>query len=159
MPTPATRLRTAWSRLSTLPGGRRVFDALLRWMVPYSGSIRPHVLQLEPGTALVSIRDQRRLRNHLRSVHAVALANLAELSSGLAMTLALPPDVRGIPVRIEIDYLKKARGTITGRGTAAPPDQVTNDTEAEATAELSDAEGDVVATATVTWKLSPRDDR
>lgn len=158
MADPAARLQTAWRRLSRIPGGRRIFDGILGWMVPYSGSIRPHVLDLQPGRATVTIRDRRRLRNHLRSVHAIALANLAELASGLAMTLALPPGTRGIPIRIEIDYLKKARGTITARGTAAPPDRVTGEMEAAARAELTDAAGDVTATATVTWKLAPREE-
>ncbi len=155
MPTPTTRLHTAWRRLSGIPGGRRIFDRLLAWMVPYSGSIRPRVLELEPGRAVVSIRERRRLRNHLRSVHAIALANLAELASGLAMTLALPADVRGIPVRIRIDYVKKARGTIVAHGQAAPPARLTGEVEAEATAELRDDAGDIVASAVVTWNLSP----
>lgn len=145
----------AWRRLAPVPGGRRVFDRILRWMVPYSGSIRPRVLELESGRARVSIRERRGLRNHLRSVHAIALANLGELASGLAMTLALPPGTRGIPIRLEIDYIKKARGVITAEGRATPPDAVNTEIEAVATAELKDQEGDVVASVVVTWKLAP----
>jgi acyl-coenzyme A thioesterase PaaI-like protein len=155
MPTTSARLRDAWRRLSGIPGGRRLFDRLLSWMVPYSGSVRPRVLELEPGRAVVSIRERRRLRNHLHSVHAIALANLAELASGLAMTLALPARIRGIPVRIRIDYVKKARGTIIAHGSASPPAAIPVATEADATAELRDEVGDVVATAVVTWKLAP----
>lgn len=153
---PSDRLHTAWRRLSGVPGGRRVFDLLLRVMVPYSGSIRPRVLELEPGRARVSIREKRRLRNHLRSVHALALANLGELASGLAMTLALPPGTRGIPIRMEIDYVKKARGVIVAEGRAAPPASIPAEVEAPAYAELRDPEGEVVANVAVIWKLSPR---
>jgi acyl-coenzyme A thioesterase PaaI-like protein len=157
MPSPAQRLRSAWRTLSRLPGGRRVFGWLIRLLVPYSGSIRPYVHTLESGRATVSIRGRRRLRNHLRSVHAIALANLGELASGLAMTLALPEDTRGIPIRIEIDYHKKARGTITAEGRAAPPPAIPEDIEEPATATLTDASGEVVAEVTVTWRLGPRE--
>lgn len=152
------RLHTAWRRLSVVPGGRRIFDLMLRIMVPYSGSIRPRVLELEPGCARVSIREKRRLRNHLRSVHALALANLGELASGLAMTLALPPGTRGIPIRIEVDYVKKARGVIVAEGRAAPPESVPGEVEAVAHAQLRDPEGEVVANVRVTWRLAPREE-
>ena len=124
-------------------------------MVPYSGSIRPDVVELEPGRAVVALRERRALRNHFRSVHAIALANLGELASGLAMTLALPAGVRGIPTRIEIDYLKKARGRIVAEGRATPPPVIGDGTDATASAELRDQTGDVVARLEARWRLSP----
>lgn len=158
MPRPTDRLESVWRWLSPLPGGRWLFGRVLGLMVPYSGSIRPRVHALEPGRATVSIRERRGLRNHFGSVHAIALANLGELASGLAMTLALPSGTRGIPIRLEIDYRKKARGTITAEGRAAPPPAVTSDIEDPATAVLTDASGEVVAELTVIWRLGPRDD-
>lgn len=149
------RLHATWARLSGLRGGRWLFARVLGRMVPYSGTIRPRVVELEPGRVVVSIRERRALRNHLRSVHAVALANLGELSSGLAMTLRLPAGVRGIPTRIDTEYLKKARGTITAVGRAEPPDEIRDAVDAIATAEMSDETGDVVARTTVRWRLSP----
>lgn len=155
MATASARLASAWSTLSRVPGGRSIFGLLIRLAVPYSGSIRPRVLRMEPGHATVEIRERRRLRNHLRSVHAIALANAGELSSGLAMTMALPPHVRGIPVRIEIDYLKKARGRIRVEGRAEPPTAVESDVETQAFAELFDEEGAMVARLVATWRLRP----
>lgn len=149
------RLLASWQRLSRLPGGRRVFARLLGRVVPYSGSIRPDVLELQPGRAVVALQERRALRNHFRSVHAIALANLGELASGLAMTLALPAGVRGIPTRIEIDYPKKARGRIVAEGRASPPTLIDAASDATATAELRDEAGDVVARVAVRWRLSP----
>ncbi|HUF13762.1 MAG TPA: DUF4442 domain-containing protein [Longimicrobiales bacterium] len=149
------RVARAWARLHRLPGGRRVFARLLGWMVPYSGSIRPDILELEPGRALVALVERRALRNHFRSVHAIALANLGELATGLAMTLALPAGVRGIPIRIEIDYVKKARGRIIAEGRATPPPVIAEATDATATAELRDEADEIVARLTARWRLSP----
>lgn len=155
--TPATRLERYWRRLAPLPGGRWLFGRILGLMVPYSGSVRPMVRELEPGRAVVALRERRGLRNHLGSVHAIALANVGELASGLAMTLALPPEARGIPIRVEIDYQKKARGTITAHGRAAPPPGIPAERDDTATAELVDENDEVVARLIVTWRLAPRE--
>jgi acyl-coenzyme A thioesterase PaaI-like protein len=150
--TPAARLARLWARLERVPAGRRLFSVLVGRFAPYSGTIGARVLELRPGYARLRLRERRRLRNHLRSVHAIALANLGELASGLAMTLALAPDVRGIPTTIRIDYTKKARGVLVAEGTASPP-AVSGPVESEARAEIRDEEGDVVATVSVLWRL------
>lgn len=105
---------------------------------------------------MLSLKERRRLTNHLGSVHAIALANLGELASGLAMSLALPTGTRGIPIRVVVDYRKKARGIITAEGRAAPPGVVAGEVNSAATAELRDESGDVVAALSVTWRLSPK---
>lgn len=139
--------------MAPLPGGPWLFGRLLGWLVPYTGSIRPHVVALEPGYACVEMADRRRVRNHLASIHAVALMNLAEVTSGLALLVGLPADTRGIPIGLSISYLKKARGRLTAecRCTIAP---VTADREQEIEAVIRDASGDAVARATARWRLS-----
>jgi acyl-coenzyme A thioesterase PaaI-like protein len=100
------------------------------------------------------MRDRRRVRNHLRSVHAVALANLGELATGLAVVGALPPTVRGILVGLEVSFHKKARGLLEASCACTVP-RVTQDVEQTAVAEIRDAAGDVVAAVTARWRLGP----
>jgi acyl-coenzyme A thioesterase PaaI-like protein len=151
---PGARLLSLWRRLSGIPGGRWLFSMILRRMVPYTGALGARVESLEPGRVVVSLRDRRGVRNHLRSIHAVALANLAEFVSGSAMLTALPAGTRGIVTRLEIDYLKKARGTITARAEVTLP-VVDQPMELYPEAELFDASGALVARARVTWKVQP----
>ncbi len=114
-------IRDAWSLLSGLPGGKVVFSRLIGRMAPYTGTIGAVVTVLRPGYAEVQMQDRRAVRNHLHSIHAIALANLAELAGNVALAYALPPDARFIVSGMEIEYLKKARGTLTAVGEPPVP--------------------------------------
>ena len=151
---PASQLREAWARLAPLPAGKLLFSMLFGRLVPYTGTIGARVEELRPGYARLTMRDRRLVRNHLRSIHAVALLNLAEATSGLAMNGALPDDARAIVTGIRIEFLKKARGRLTAECTAGVPD-TTVEHDLEVTAEIKDDAGDVVARATVTWRVGP----
>jgi acyl-coenzyme A thioesterase PaaI-like protein len=109
---------------------------------------------LEPGHAVVEIHGRRANRNHLGSVHAIALMNLAEITSGVAMMAGLPPTVRGIVTTLSMTYHKKARGTIRGVAHVTVP-TVTEDRDFDVVAELFDRDGTLVATGNVRWRLGP----
>lgn len=149
------RIHAKWARLSSWPGGRWLFSRTIGAMAPYTGTIRARVLELAPGYARLEMRDRRRLRNHLRSLHAVALVNLAEETSGIAMLAGLPDEARAILTGLEIEYLKKARGTIRSECRCAIPDG-TAEEKATLDVQLTDAEDHTVARARAYWLVRPR---
>lgn len=155
---PVALLQGAWRTLSPWPGGAWAFSKLFGWLVPYSGTIGLVLTELRPGVAQGHFRERWGLRNHLNSVHAVALANAGEAVSGLAMSLALPPEARAIVTGLRIEYLKKARGRLLVRSEATAPELPPEgqDVEQEVVAELKDAQGDLVARVIATWRVGRR---
>ena len=151
---PGALVQQWWRRLSALPGGKRLFSIIIGQTAPYTGSIGARAEELRPGYARWTLRERRGVRNHLSSIHAVALVNLAEVTSGTAMLMSLPAGTRGIVVSLSMTFVKKARGTVTSECTCNLP-PVSADTRLDVHAEIRDAAGDTVATATVTWLLSP----
>lgn len=158
-PSPGGRLLANWRRLAPLPYGNRLFSWAVGRTAPYTGTVGGVYTHVEPGYARVEVTDRRRIRNHLASVHAVALVNLAEMTSGVALMTALPPGVRGIVTGLRIEYRKKARGTLVCETRATVPAAVRVDmpdsVAHEVAATITDASGDVVAVGTVEWRLSP----
>ena len=151
-------LRQRWKRLSALPGGRWLFSRLLGRMAPYTGSIGARVDRLEPGYCRVMLKDRRAVRNHLRSIHAIALCNLGEVATGLALMNSLPDKTRGILTAICANYHHKARGTLFAECRCdIPPDN--REQSCEIIATICDGRGETVTTVTATWLLGPEKPR
>jgi acyl-coenzyme A thioesterase PaaI-like protein len=154
-PSLGDQLLEQWQRVAGLPFGKRLFSWMVGRKAPYTGSVGGVYTELRAGYARVELRDRHAVRNHLSSVHAVALVNLAEMTSGVALMTALPLGVRGIVTALSIVYHKKARGTLICTTTTHAPGDVVTSTPFDVFADVTDAAGDLVARATVQWTLSP----
>jgi acyl-coenzyme A thioesterase PaaI-like protein len=100
--------------------------------------------------------DRRAIRNHLDSIHAIALMNLAEVTTGLALHYGLPGNARAILTNLSIEFLKKARGPLEAEARAPA---LRGDERTELTLEVivRDRSGDAVARASARWLVGPRD--
>lgn len=152
---PGNPVRSLWDLLKRAPGGRRLFSTLLGQAAPYTGSIGARIEELGAGFARVTLRDRRRVRNHLGCIHAVALVNLAEVTGNAAMAYSLPDDARFIVAGLSIEYVKKARGRITGECRCPVPSSNAEQTY-DVPVMLRDARGEVVATATLKTLVGPK---
>jgi acyl-coenzyme A thioesterase PaaI-like protein len=147
-----TSLLSTWNKFTQRPLGKRIVSRMIGMMAPYTGTIGAQVVDLAEGYARAQIRDRWGLRNHLKSLHAVALMNLGELTTGMAMMSAVPKGGRGIVRELQMQYVKKARGTITAEARAAVPSTPgTHDVWVEG--ELKNAAGETVAVARALWRL------
>jgi len=143
-------------RLGGSAPGRWLFSRLICFRAPYFGSIAPRIENLEPGSCTVRIRHRRAVQNHIGTVHAIALCNMAELAAGLATDATLPDTQRWIPKGMSVRYLRKAVGTMTATARVAAPDPQADGTELHAVVEVRNAAGEVVFDADITMWITSR---
>ena len=147
----------AYQRISRWPAGRWLFSRLVCWKAPYFASIAPRIESLEPGRGIATLAHRRRVTNHLGTVHAIALCNLAEFVGGLTCEVSIPPSMRWIPKGMDVRYLKKAVGRM--RATATPafaPRPADEGYELPFDVVIEDPQGDAVLRAVIAMWISPR---
>src|SRR5690606_1667364 len=124
-------------------------------MAPYTGSVGARVVELRPGYSRVLLRDGWAVRHHLTSVHALALGNLAGLTGNVALAYSLPDDARFIVAGFDIEYIAKARGTITAICDQELP-QTSERREYPVVVEMFDHQQTLVARATLRTLVGPK---
>lgn len=141
-----------FNRLKTIPGGTRLFTLGVCRTARYFSSISPHVEELRPGYARVSIRKQPKVTNHLGTVHAIAMCNMAELAGGLMTDVSIPKGARWIPSAMQVQYKKKATTDLIAQARGETIAWNGNG-NIEVPVEVTDATGAVVFTASITMNL------
>jgi acyl-coenzyme A thioesterase PaaI-like protein len=140
-------------------------NALLPFIIPFN---RPHgfrVVPMKEGGISVEVPYWRINRNHIRGIHACALATAAEMCSGLSVLERLDPkQYRMIMRELRMQYHYQAKQRTIAR--SAPSEQ---EIEARVVArlreqdaveytnevQLHDNAGNHIATGTVTWQVKP----
>ena len=150
---PSSMIQVGWNKLKKIPGGNKIFSTLVSRYIPYTGSISPVVLSIENGQSRVLLKDKRAVRNHLNCIHAIALANVGEFSTGLCLISQLPSSAMAILVKIEVDYLKKARGNLISESLFQYSNKTKNDEELKLTANILNAKNEIVTKVYATWRI------
>ena len=140
--------------------GRWLVSRLVCLRAPYFASIRPTIDVLEPGRCVVRLRDRRRVHNHIGTVHAIALCNLAEFVGGLTTDASIPRSMRWIPKGMTVEYLKKAVGTMHAVATPAfEPHESAEGYDLPMDVVVSDPKGEAVFRARIGMWVSPKPPR
>ena len=108
-----SQVLSLWNKTAALPRGKRIFSLVFARKAPYFATIRPRFVELRPNYAELVIPKRRRVHNHLRTVHAIALCNGLEAAMGALAEATVPGDMRWIPKGMDVSYTAKATSDIT----------------------------------------------
>lgn len=146
-----------YRRLQRWPAGGWLFTRVICFKAPYFASISPGIALLESNRCEVTLRHRRRITNHLGTVHAIALCNMAELAGGMMTEVSVPDPMRWIPKGMTVEYVKKAVGAM--RAVATPSIPVVESSKGYALpvdVVVTDPKGETVFRATISMWLSPK---
>jgi acyl-coenzyme A thioesterase PaaI-like protein len=146
---PGSPLINLYDRLAPLPLGKRVFSLAYQVAAPYFLTIPAHVESVERGRASATMAQTPWVRNHLGTVHAIALCNLAEYTMGAVAEATVPSSHRWVPKGMSVEYLARARGRMHATAVLVLPDPLADRQELPVTIAVSDAGGETVFTAEI----------
>lgn len=143
MEQPENRLSGIIRKIERVSGpfrSRAVTLALGR-TVKFVGTAGLSVDELSGDRAVVSVRNRRKVQNHIGSVHACAMALIAESATGFLVGMNVPDSAIPVIKTMKIDYVKRATGMLRAEATL---------TEAQRRAIAGEPKGDVLVQCRVT---------
>lgn len=135
---------------------------ILQEIIPFNRPHRLSVVKLGHAECVVRLPLRRRNLNHLRTIHACALATAAEYASGLCLLSALGvQDMRLIMSSLNMKYTRRAESECLATASLSSEDltSVKLKLEEEGRAMfvlhsvVRDAEDEIVAKAEITWHV------
>lgn len=147
---------SSWQRLSGMPTGKWAFSRLVCWKAPFFATIRPMFIELRPGHALVRMKKRRAVHNHIGTVHAIAMCNLAELAAGVMSDATVPVTHRWIPKGMTVEYLKKAETDLTAVAEIEPIPQFGAAMEVPVKVAVMDKDKQTVLRAVISMWVTPK---
>lgn len=145
-----------YRKFSRLPAGNALFSRAVCMQAPYFKSIKPHIAVLEPGRCEVKIKKRRSVTNHIGTVHAIAMCNMAELAGGLMTDVTIPTSHRWIPKGMTVEYLAKAETDLTATAQLESEPDYSAPFELPALVEVKDRKDQLVFRARIAMWVSPK---
>ncbi|HCW0151092.1 TPA: DUF4442 domain-containing protein [Pseudomonas aeruginosa] len=160
------RLSRAVGAINLLPRRlrSRSLTLLLGSQVRFAGTARVRIHELGQERAILSLKNRRPVQNHIKGIHAAAMALLAESASGFLVGMNVPDDKLPLIKTMKIDYLKRAQGDLTAIATleAGQIEQIRQQDKGEVRAAVlvSDENGNQPIACEMVWAWvgkKPRD--
>lgn len=115
--------------------------------IKYAGTTGIYIQEWSPDRAVVTLANKRHVQNHIKGIHATAMATLAESTTGMVFGLHVPDDRLPLLKRMSVQFVARAEGDLKAvatlplefqeqiqkeeRGSVMVPVQVTDETGKE----------------------------
>ena len=129
-------------------------------VVPLVGTAGLIYEELTPERVVVSIRNRRKVQNHIKGVHAAGMALLAETATGFCVGMNVPDDKLPLIKTLKVSYLKRAQGDMKAVAQLRPEQiqQILTQDKGEVTVPVSitDESGQEPIQCEMVWAWVPK---
>ncbi|GGY22484.1 DUF4442 domain-containing protein [Paludibacterium paludis] len=131
------------AKAGRLPAGLRSFVLTRAFgrIVPFLGTAGLCFEEVTQQRLIVSIRNRRKVQNHIKGVHAAAMALLAETATGFVVGMNVPDDKLMLLKSMHVNYTRRSQGDMRAVATLD---------EAQIQRMYVEEKGDVTVNVTVT---------
>lgn len=116
------RLARMVAKFDRLPTAlrRRALSLVVGRIVPYVGTSGLRIEEMTEDRVVVSIKNVRRVQNHIKGVHASAMVLIAETASGMLTGMNVPDDKLPLMKSLSAAFTKRSRGAMRAEATLTP---------------------------------------
>jgi acyl-coenzyme A thioesterase PaaI-like protein len=161
-PAKPNQLSRSVAKLQSFPAFMRVWATsfALGKVVPLVGTAGLRFEEIGAERVVVTLRNQRKVQNHIKGVHAAGMALLAETATGFCVGMNLPDDKLPLIKTLKVNYLKRAQGDMTAVAQLRPEQirQILTQDKGEVTVPVSitDESGHEPIQCEMTWAWVPK---
>lgn len=158
----ANRMSRMVSKFDLLPAllRRKAISALLGRKVPFVGTAGVTIEKMSEERVVTSLRNRRRVQNHIRTIHAAAAGLLAETASGFVVGMNLPDDRLPLMKSMSVKFKKRNKGGLRISATLTPKqiEHMHREPKGEVTVaiEAQDATGQQTIECEMIWAWIPK---
>lgn len=134
--------------------GPDAFSGMVGQIAPFFSTINARFTALRPNFAEITMPFRREVTNHLGTVHAIAMCNMAELVAGTMTDASIPAGCRWIPKAMSVQYLAKAKTDLRGVSSGEGLDWASGG-DIDVPVEIFDTNGVKVFSAVITMNVRP----
>lgn len=100
------------SKINTLPEAVRsqALSLVFGRAVRFAGTASVKIEHLSEYESVLTLKNRKKVQNHIGSVHAAAMALLAESATGFLVGMSVPDSRVPVIKSMHVDYVKRASG-------------------------------------------------
>lgn len=128
-------------------------------IIKFAGTAKIRIDQLEFKGSTLTLKNRKKVQNHIGSVHAAATGLLGESATGFLIGLHIPDDKIPLLKSMHIDYVKRSSGDLVAKATVTDEqiEQMRNTEKGDVVVNvvITDAKGNEPVNCEYIWAWVP----